>query len=126
MSAAKLEFNIEQGATFKRILVFKDSDGVLIDLTGVVLRGQIRKTATDSTIISSFTCVVDPDQITNKGQATISLTATQTSAIAVDPQKFAERKPQKYAYDLEKVESDTVTVVRVLEGIVNVSPEVTK
>lgn len=124
MAAAKLDFIIEQGSTFQRKLIFKDSEGVLVDLSGLTLRGQIRQNPSSPTITASFTCVIDPDQITNKGQASISLTAIETAAMVLPEQKFASRKTVAFAYDIEKVGGSVVT--RILEGVVNVSPEVTK
>jgi uncharacterized protein (DUF1499 family) len=47
---------------------------------------------------------------------TISLTATETAAVA----------PGNYVYDVEYTQSDTTTVERVVEGIITISEEVTK
>jgi hypothetical protein len=122
MAAGKLNILIEQGATFKRKLVFKDSSNVAIDLTGDSFAGQVRKSASDPTIIATFTCT-----ITNAsgGEVEISLTDAQTSAIPVETSSSPEREVTEYAYDIERTISGG-TKQRVLEGIASVSPEVTK
>jgi len=50
------------------------------------------------------------------GEITLTLTAAQTANV----------KAGRYVYDLELVRSNTLTVERVVEGIVTVYPEVTK
>ena len=44
MAAAQYDILIEQGATFSRTFVWKDSSEVAVDLTGYTARMQIRKT----------------------------------------------------------------------------------
>jgi hypothetical protein len=53
--------------------------------------------------------------LTNAGVITVSLTATETAALAAG----------RYVYDLEMVSSGGL-VTRLLEGVVTVSPEVTR
>jgi hypothetical protein len=53
--------------------------------------------------------------LTSAGVITLSLTATETAALAAG----------RYVYDLELVSSGGV-VTRLLEGVVTVSPEVTR
>jgi hypothetical protein len=59
---------------------------------------------------TSFTCV----KVDDTGKVTISLSAVQTAAL----------KPGRYVYDVE-ITSASETL-RVLEGLVTVTPEVTK
>jgi len=122
MAAGKLNITIEQGATFKRKLVFKDSTNTAIDLSGNAFAGQIRKSASDPTIIATFTCTVTDAPA---GEVEISLTDTQTSAIPVKASTSPEKESTEYAYDIERtlLGGDKQ---RVLEGIASVSPEVTK
>lgn len=122
MSAGKLDLSIEQGATFKRKLIFKDSTNQPINLTGDTFAGQIRASASNPTVIMSFTCTV-----TNAvaGEVEITLTDAQTSAIPVKPSTSPEREVTTYAYDIERTISGG-TKQRVLEGLANVSPEVTR
>lgn len=125
MAAASLDLYLEQGATFRRVLTFKDKNGVLQDLTGYVFTGQIRKTANDATLLASMVCTV-LNQVTNKGEVEILISAGNTSLIPVAKSKTAIKEPIDYAYDIERLAPDTITKVRIIEGIMKVSPEVTK
>lgn len=88
------------------------------DLTGFSARASIRPTADSTTLTVAFTCLIVSNQIT------ISLTDTETSAIpTVDKQKYSQLA--KYTWDLE-IEALDGTVTRLLNGIVTVSPEVTR
>lgn len=123
MPAAQHNFVIEQGATFSRVLIIKTSGGVPIVLTGNTIRGQIRSRTSDADALATFTCTLS-DQDTAPGEVTISLTAAETTALNAGPQISARRKLAEYAYDIERVSGSTV--YRLLEGIVQVSPEATK
>lgn len=123
MSAAKFDLALEQGATFSRDVIYKDSDGEPVDLTGSTLRGQIRKKTSDESPLASFSFVI-ADQETNKGQFNVSLTRTQTSGLPAATQEGPRRRLAEYTYDIEReVGSNTY---RILEGLVFVSPEVTR
>jgi hypothetical protein len=124
MSAATVNLTIEQGATFLRTLIFKDSDGNLQDLTGQTFRGQIRPFAGSPNLIASFVCTI-LDQITNKGQMQIFLSSATTSGLPIAPQDGSPiAMPNYLAYDLERIFVDN-TVQRVIGGQAIISPEVT-
>lgn len=124
MAAANLDLTIEQGTTFKRVLTIRDSLNALIDLTGETFRGQIRKTPSSTTVAATFTCVLK-NQVTNKGEVEISISAAETSLIPL----AATSKPliitENFVYNIERVKADG-TVLRLLEGLAIVSPEVAK
>jgi hypothetical protein len=127
MAAGKLDLFIEQGSDFLRKLIFQDNAVPTPNpenLTGQTFRGQIRKSISDPTIVVAFTFNI-LDQVTNKGKVEFSLTNAQTSSIALKAQNVVSREPQEFAYDIERVFTDS-RVERVLEGIVFVSPEVTR
>lgn len=124
MAAAQLDILIEQGSTFFYELTFKDDTNALIDLTGYTFAAELRATISSPTVIDNFTCVVR-NQTTNKGQMYFTLTATQTKAIVLKQQTTATRITQAFCYDLNMTLADAVTVDRVLQGVANVSPEVT-
>lgn len=100
---------IDQGTTFSLDLTLTNDDGTPTDLTDYTVSSQMRKSHY-STTYTSFTT----DKVNLTGVITISLTATQTSAL----------KAGRYVYDIE-IES-SIETLRVLEGIVTVTPEVTK
>lgn len=107
---------IEQGATFTVPLVWKDSNGRLVDLTGYTARMQIRASVSAPDVLLELTSgngriVLDIPTAT----ITLKLTATETAAITWT----------KGVYDLEMMTSQGA-VTRLLQGQVSVSKEVTR
>lgn len=100
---------IDQGTTFSLVMLVSNEDGTIKNLSDYTARGQLRKSYYTNTYTSFTTSKADAD-----GEITISLTSTQTSAL----------KAGRYVYDIE-IESSEETL-RVLEGIVTVTPEVTR
>jgi len=100
---------IDQGQTFSFSLTLSNTDGTAKDLTDYTVTSQMRKSYYTSTATDFTTTKVDLT-----GEITISLSATETSAI----------KAGRYVYDVEIASS--VETLRILEGIVTVTPEVTK
>jgi hypothetical protein len=122
MAGASYDIEIDQGATFSRQVTIQDSNSVAIDITGSTFAGQIRKSASDGTVVATFTCAI---VTAASGIMSFSLTAAQTAAITTIPSQAADRKPTVYAYDVEWTKADA-SVVRLLEGLCSVSPEVTR
>jgi hypothetical protein len=104
---------IDQGTTYSLSITVSDAAGNVLDLTNYTVRAQMRRSygATSSV---SFTTSKGNDP--TDGELTISLSATQTSNL----------KPGRYVYDLEIEENTTNEVTRVIEGIITVTPEVTR
>lgn len=100
---------IDQGTTFSTNLVLTNDDGTNKDLSDYTVSSQIRKSYYTNTYTNFTTAKVDLE-----GEITLSLTATQTSAL----------KAGRYVYDVEISSADET--LRVVEGIVTVTPEVTK
>lgn len=100
---------IDQGQTFTFAFSVKNADGTAKDLTTYTVASQMRKSYHALTAVSFTTSKVD---IT--GEITISLTNTASSGI----------KPGRYVYDVEI--SSVADTLRVREGIITVTPEVTK
>lgn len=123
MGAAKLDIEIEQGATFYRKLVFKDANDDEVDITGATLTGQIRKATGQETILASFTCTV-LNQVTNKGEAEIKLPPSTTASLPLRKQSDPVRENEVYAYDIFILYQDG-TKDRVIYGTAKVSPRVT-
>lgn len=108
------DFKIYQGATFSRVITWKDESGALVDLTGYSARMQIRKKIDGDSIIELTT---SNGRITLGGAAgtiTLNISATDTAALLSNG-----------VYDLELVASGNI-VTRLLEGSVTLSREVTK
>jgi hypothetical protein len=124
MAAGVCNLLIQQGETFTRTITLTDNQlvPVPINLTGYTARAQIRPTADSSTITATFVCTFAVDRAT--GVITISLADTVTTAIATTG-KTAYDKLAKYQWDMEIISSGGV-VTRILNGAVEVSPEVTR
>jgi hypothetical protein len=125
MSAGTYDILIEQGATFSVVLSLKDENFVALDLTGLTFRGYIKKSFTDVNAAAQFSFNIlnqtDPE---TKGKVEVSLSATQTAAIATSA-SGTSRVITVMVYDIES-ETPSGTVVRWLQGEAKVSPEVTK
>lgn len=125
MSAGKYDLYIEQGATFVRSCTYKDQNGDPVDLTGRTLAAQIRRSYSDSTITQTITITVADQTIpANLGKFTMTIPATSTAAIPVNPAIDFENYLTNYTWDLEI--SSAGVVDRLLQGTVYVSPEVTR
>jgi len=115
MAAGTLDFTIEQGATFNLLLTWK-IDGTPVNITNWTARLAARVDVEDTEVILSLT--TSNGGITLGGAAgTISLnqTATQTALLPAGT----------YVYDLELI-SAVGAVTRLVQGELNISPEVTR
>jgi hypothetical protein len=116
--------SISQGADFTLKMTLKDGSGTLIDVTNHTFRGQIRKTASDAVVQASFDFNI-LNQITNTGEVEVKLPSAESSAIVLDKSKSANRSITTMTYDIES-EDPSGNVIRWLEGLAKISPEVTK
>ena len=108
--------SISQGATYSYGLTLADASNTAINLTGCTIASQIRDTPASSTILATFTVV-----ITNATAGTVSLTlsATQTAGLMATPDGYY------YAHDVLLTRADG-SIIRVLEGAVEVTAQVTR
>jgi hypothetical protein len=107
--AAKVNIVIDQGATFNTTYTIHDAIDEPIDFTGFTANSQIRKSYSSS---NSYTFDV---VLNNTGLVTLSMNAATTSSIVAG----------RYVYDVE-VESQSGIRSRIVEGIVTVTPQVTR
>jgi len=113
----KYNLYLYRGATFTRIITWKDKTGTLIDLTGFTARLHMRETVDAATPFLTLT--TENGGIALGGIAgTIALLATATATAAITAMEGV--------YDLELIASDGVTIMRLIEGMVFVVPEVTR
>lgn len=108
--ATKANIVIDQGTTFSTSISLTDENGDAIDLTGFTGRSQMRKHYTSSNS-QSFTVTLN----SSEGTVGLTLTSSQTANLV----------PGRYVYDVEVVSAANV-VSRIVEGIVTVTPEVTR
>ena len=115
MAAADYNLLIEQGATFELSIIWKDDNDTPIDISGYSARMQIRKTYDSDPVIS----------LTNDSDGGIVLGGVAgTIAITIDADTTDDIEILRGRYDLELEFNGVVT--RLLQGIVNISREVTK
>lgn len=107
--ATKSNIVIDQGATFSTDLTLTDENGDALNLVGYTANSQLRKWYTSSNSVAFST-----SSNTDTGVVTLSLTANQTAALTAG----------RYVYDVEI--SDGTTISRIVEGIVTVTPNVTR
>lgn len=108
--ATRVNIIIDQGTDFSTAINMTDSTGASLNLTGYSAASQIRKTHSSSNA-TAFT-------------ATIT-TANSTLTLAMNNSVTAALAAGRYVYDAELTDGSG-TVSRVLEGMVTVTPEVTK
>jgi hypothetical protein len=107
--ATKANLVIDQGATFSADLTLTDENGDPLSLGGYTANSQIRKWYTSTNAVNFSTSIN-----TTSAVITLSLTASQTANLTAG----------RYVYDLEISSGNTVS--RVVEGIVTVTPNVTR
>lgn len=108
--ATKANLVIDQGSTFSTNLTLTDENGDPLVLTGYTANSQIRRWYTSTNASATFATSIN----VNNSVITLSLTANQTSNLTFG----------RYVYDVEL--SDGSEVSRIVEGIVTVTPQVTR
>lgn len=106
------ELTIDQGTTFEKTLDLVNNDGAAINVTNYVFSGQIRKSYYSKSKAATFTISVSNAA---NGNVIISLPATTTSSI----------KPGRYVYDVKMTDTSN-NVTRIVEGIITVTPQVSR
>lgn len=132
MAAFKKNFLIEQGTLFQKGLTIKTPDikgpplipGTPINITGWIIRGQIRAFQSSDTVVASFQTEI-LDQTTKPGEAIFYLLPAATSAIPIPVTTRLPKRDAEYIYDLE-IEKPDGDIFRLLEGTITVSAEITR
>ena len=108
--AIKANIVIDQGTTFQTSINVTDENDNVVDLTGYSASAQMRKHYTSSNSFA-FSTSISP----TLGIVTLSMTANTTNTIT----------PGRYMYDCELTDINGA-VTRLVEGIVTVTPGVTR
>lgn len=108
--AQKVNLVIDQGTTFTSNFLVNDDDGNAVDLSAYTARSQLRKHYTSSNS-TSFTVTAN-----STGYVTLALTANVTTSLSAG----------RYLYDVELITPATNAVTRIIEGMITVTPEVTR
>jgi len=112
MPAAYSNLYIEQNADFAAAITIDDVYGNLYDLSNFTANSQIRKSYYSSNATAIFTSSVNA----NTGVLSLELSANTTANIAAG----------RYVYDAIIINSVTNERIRIIEGVVDVSPCVTR
>jgi len=107
--AQKLNIVVDQGTSFFTSFTVNDDGGTPINFTGYTATAQMRKYYTSSNSVS-FTVTAN-----SAGGVALSLTANATANLVAG----------RYVYDVEMV-APANTTSRIVEGIVTVTPQVTR
>ncbi len=118
VGVARTNLTIEQGSSFLRIVIYRDSDGNPVDLTGYTATMQIRRTKESSSVIQELSTSNGYLQLGGViGTISIILPASITDSL-----DFVWGR-----YDLELYPGGNATqAIRLLEGKVNLSKQVTR
>lgn len=108
--ATKINLIIDQGSSFETTLNLTDDNDNAVNLTGFTGAGQIRKHYTSSTA-TSFSVTLGGAN----GTVTLAMSSNSTANLASG----------RYVYDIEVTDSSGI-VSRLFEGIVTVTPQVTR
>lgn len=107
--ANKVNIVIDQGTTFNTTYIIHNAFDEAIDFSGYTANSQIRKSYSSS---NAYTFSV---ALSSNGEVSLSMSANTTGSIPAG----------RYVYDVE-VESTGGVRSRVVEGIVTVTPQVTR
>ncbi len=111
--AAYVELFMDQGATFNNVINLSDDlTNANINISGYIVRSQMRRSYYSANASASIICTIT-DAV--NGEITMNLSANTTANI----------KAGRYLFDLETVDPNGVTS-RILEGIITVTPEITR
>ena len=111
MPAGYSELFMEQGSDFNASIELDDVSGAAFNLVTFTATSQMRKSYFSSNAAATFSVSTGNPSL---GVVTLSLSAANTANIAYG----------RYVYDVYV--TNNINRIRVLEGIINVSPQVTK
>jgi hypothetical protein len=114
MSAGYQELFLEQGTSFNTVISLDDVYGQSYNLFNYSASSEMRKSYYSSNTTAVFSTLVNGEN----GEILINLNANQTANVA----------PGRYVYDIVIYNNNDAanTTIRVLEGIINVTPRVTR
>lgn len=107
--AQKINIVIDQGTTFTASFQVLADDGTALNLTSYTAASQMRKTYSSSSYVAFSTSA------NSTGYVTLTMNSNTT----------ANLEAGRYVYDVELV-SPSNTTSRVAEGLVTVTPQVTR
>jgi len=109
---AYVELTVDQGTSFENTLDLLNDDGTPYNLTNCSLTGQLRKSYYSSNATANLTINVITAA---NGNANITMNAATTTNITAG----------RYLYDIKLTDANN-NVTRIVEGILTITPQVTK
>jgi hypothetical protein len=104
---------MDQGASFNNVINLTDDlSNASLNILGYTVRSQMRRSYYSVNATANITCTITNS---SNGEITMSMTAANTTLI----------KAGRYLFDLETVDLNGI-VSRVLEGIITVTPQITR
>lgn len=111
--AAYVELFMDQGTTFNNVInITDDMTNAPINVSGYVIRSQMRTSYFSSNVTANISCFVADAA---NGEIYLSVPSANTAKI----------KPGRYLFDVLATDTSN-TVSRVLEGIITVTGSVTR
>jgi len=111
--AGFIELTIDQGTSFSASIDLANDDGSAINVTGYTFSSQIRKSYYSANSTANLT-------------VTVTNAATGNILLRLDSANTSNIKAGRYLFDLKMANNTTDSVTRILEGIVTVTPQVTR
>ena len=122
MAKQQTDFNVDQGSDFEFDVTLLDDNDDPVDVSTSLIIGHIRKNISSKDILAEFQFI--PIDLT-AGKFTLFLDAITTSQFPCGLANSPFRTITQFAYDVEVHDQDG-RVTRILEGVLNVSPGVTR
>lgn len=113
---AETNFSLDQGSDFKRRITIKDSEDVVVNLTGRTFSGAAKKDYRSPANSFSLTITI-LDQTSLTGQVELTVPAEDTRDLKIF-------EPTVYLYDIKQTVSGEESIL--LYGKMTVSPRVNK
>jgi hypothetical protein len=108
-----IELYVDQGATFNHVIdISDDLTNANVDITGSIVRSQMRRSYFSANASANLTCTIADAA---NGRIGLSMTGDYTGDI----------KAGRYLFDVE-LTSSSGSIQRLLEGIITVTPRVTR
>lgn len=109
---AYVELTVDQGTTFETSVALTNDDQTAINITGYAFASQIRKSYYSTNAVANLTVTIVDSA---NGNVKLSMTSANTANV----------KAGRYLYDLLMTDTSGVKT-RVIEGIITVTPQVTR
>jgi hypothetical protein len=114
MTTPYTELFCDQGATFNHIINLTDDvTNAPVNVANLIVSSMVRRSHFSLNPSANIIC-----QITSAGEGEITLTMPSTVT--------ANLKPGRFVFDVKAIDPVANTVSRLLEGIITVSPSVTR